>query len=81
MIKVLTTRLLFLAAITVAATAPAMAQGKSAAVIPADIDRLTGAPWRGTLEYLDYTSQKQVTIKSTLAVRRLPAQSDSTTGW
>ncbi|MBP7622303.1 MAG: hypothetical protein KA745_15135, partial [Gemmatimonadales bacterium] len=80
MTRLLTARLLLVAATTVAATVPASAQAK-ATVTPADIDRLTGAPWRGTLEYLDYTSQKQVTIKSTLAVRRLPARSDGVTAW
>ena len=80
MTRLLTARLLLVAATTVAATVPASAQAK-ATVTPADIDRLTGAPWRGTLEYLDYTSQKQVTIKSTLALRRLPARSDGVTAW
>lgn len=74
-------RLLVAVAVVVSQSAPVAAQAKPAAVTPADIDRLTGAPWKGTLEYLDYTSQKQVTIKSTLAVRRLPAQSDGTTAW
>ena len=74
-------RLLVAVAVLVAQGAPLAAQSKPAAITPADVDRLTGAPWKGTLEYLDYTSQKQVTIKSTLAVRRLPAQSDGTTAW
>jgi hypothetical protein len=51
------------------------------AVTPADIDRLTGAPWNGTLSYLDYTSKKQTTIKSSLAVTRLPARADAATAW
>ncbi len=75
-------RLLLVAlTLTMAPSASMTAQTTPVALIPADIDRLTGAPWRGTLEYLDYTSQKQVTIKSTLAVRRLPAQSDGATAW
>ena len=81
MTRLLNARLLFLATTTVTGSAPVMAQATSAAVTPADIDRLAGAPWKGTLEYLDYTSQKQVTIKSTLAVRRLPARSDGATAW
>ncbi len=73
-------RRLFLAA-TILAAIPAAAQGKSATLTPADIDRLTGAPWKGTLEYLDYTSHAQTTIKSTLSVRRLPASAGGTTAW
>lgn len=38
---------------------------------PADLDRLTGAPWVGTLTYLDYSSQKTTTIDSSLVVRRV----------
>lgn len=37
----------------------------------ADLQRLTGGTWRGTLTYLDYTSNKTTTIKSTLAVERV----------
>jgi hypothetical protein len=51
------------------------------AVTPADIDLLTGASWNGTLTYLDYTSGKQTTIKSSLAVTRLPPRPDSATAW
>ncbi|MBI1190877.1 MAG: hypothetical protein GC200_09390 [Tepidisphaera sp.] len=42
------------------------------AVLPADIDRLTGPAWHGTLTYLDYTSNKPTTIRSGLLVTRLP---------
>lgn len=38
---------------------------------PAQVDRLCGAPWIGTLTYLDYTSGKLTTIDSSLQVRRL----------
>lgn len=37
---------------------------------PADLDRLTGPPWVGTLTYLDYTSKQQTTIDSSLIVVR-----------
>ena len=36
-----------------------------------DIDALVGAPWVGTLTYLDYTSKKSVTIDSSLMVGRV----------
>ena len=52
-----------------------------AAVTAADIDLLTGAPWNGTLSYLDYTSRKQTTIKSSLVVARLPSRPDSAFAW
>jgi hypothetical protein len=52
-----------------------------AAVTAADIDRLTGAPWNGTLSYLDYTSREQTTIKSSLVVTRLPPRPDSAAAW
>lgn len=50
-------------------------------VTVADIDRLTGAPWSGTLTYLDYTSHKQTTIKSSLLMTRLPAGADGAFAW
>jgi hypothetical protein len=52
-----------------------------AAVTAADIDLLTGAPWNGTLTYLDYTSREHTTIKSSLSVTRLPARPDSAIAW
>lgn len=54
-------------------------EGESAAeVMPpltteADMDALTGPAWKGTLTYLDYTSEKTTTIASTLVVVRRPA--------
>jgi hypothetical protein len=51
------------------------------AVTAADIDLLTGAPWNGTLTYLDYTSHQQTTIKSSLSVTRLPPRPDSAFAW
>ncbi len=38
------------------------------ALTAADLDRLTGAVWRGTLTYTDYTSGEQVSIPSTLRI-------------
>jgi len=54
---------------------------ETAVVTATDIDRLTGAPWRGTLTYLDYTSRAQTTIKSSLLMTRLPEQSDGAIAW
>ena len=50
-------------------------------VSPMDIDRLTGAPWAGTLTYLDYTSRAQTSIRSSLLMTRLPEQSDGNAAW
>ena len=47
-------------------------------VVAADLDQLVGAPWTGTLTYLDYTSKQPTTIRSTLTVVRLPPGQD---GW
>ena len=40
---------------------------------PADVQRLSGAPWKGSLTYLDYTSKKPVSIASKLVVTRADA--------
>jgi hypothetical protein len=42
----------------------------AARALPGDFDLLNGPVWRGTLTYLDYKSQKPVTLKSTLRVSR-----------
>lgn len=42
-----------------------------ALVLAADLDRLAGEPWKGSLTYLDYGSGAPVTIRSTLVVERL----------
>jgi hypothetical protein len=52
-----------------------------AVVLASDIDRLTGEQWAGTLTYLDYSSQVQTTIKSSLRLARLPAASDGSLAW
>lgn len=44
-----------------------------AKLTPADIDQLSGPTWRGTLTYLDYTSNKPTTIPSSLSVARAAA--------
>ena len=41
-------------------------------VRPADLDRLVGSPWHGTLSYLDYQSNSKATISSTLEVVQQP---------
>ncbi len=45
-----------------------------AKLVPADIDQLAGERWKGTLTYLDYTSNRPTTIPSSLAVTRVQAQ-------
>lgn len=52
------------------ATLPA--QPSTSRASPADLDLLTGAPWHGTLTYLDYKSGKSVSIRSTLLLTRIP---------
>ena len=61
--------------------APGAAVSAGAVVSATDIDRLTGAPWTGTLTYLDYTSHVPTTIKSSLLMTRLPEQSDGAFAW
>jgi hypothetical protein len=40
-------------------------------IAAADIDRLTGSPWIGTLTYLDYKSGEKTTIDSNVTIRRV----------
>jgi hypothetical protein len=40
------------------------------ALRPTDLQMLTGQPWTGTLTYLDYRSNRPVSIRSTLIVSR-----------
>jgi hypothetical protein len=54
------------------------ASSDAAPLNAADIDRLTGRPWVGTLTYLDYTSKQQTTIDSSLIVTR---KSDAPPTW
>jgi hypothetical protein len=57
-------------ALVLASSAWTVAAQPAARILPADLQRLTGAPWRGSLTYLDYTSKKPVQIPSTLTVTR-----------
>ena len=41
---------------------------QSAKILPEDLRRLTGARWSGMLTYTDYTSNRRVSIPSTLIV-------------
>ncbi|MBX3379387.1 MAG: hypothetical protein KF805_04780 [Phycisphaeraceae bacterium] len=57
-------------------------------VTDADIDRLTGPQWNGTLTYRDYTTNKNTTIESTLLVVKAPSgtkgtneSAGETSGW
>ena len=54
---------------------------RSSAVVPADFDVLTGAPWKGELTYLDYDRKVPRTIKSTLSVARMAGGPDGATLW
>ena len=68
----------FLAAVILAAAFEGCAASSAATspsvdrVLPADMDRLLGAAWHGTLTYLDYKSHKPVSLRTTLLVSRLP---------
>lgn len=69
-------------AISLASIAPAIEGQTPATTLKAsDIDRLTGTDWRGSLEYRDYTTNKQTTIRSTLLFTRLPARTDGASAW
>ncbi len=46
-----------------------------------DLDALVGPVWRGSLEYMDYTTGKPTTIRSTLRVTRLPADAETAPAW
>jgi len=49
--------------------ASALGGCKSGAMVrAADLDRLTGPEWKGTLTYRDYTTDKETSIESTLTV-------------
>lgn len=48
---------------------PALARAQSARVNAADLNRLAGAEWKGTLIYVDYRSGKKTSILSNLTVR------------
>lgn len=59
-------------------TAPLFAQ---ATATPADLDRLTGPGWVGTLTYRDYTTEARTTIKAAPLIRRLGDARDGSAQW
>jgi hypothetical protein len=73
-------RLLLATFVALAAAAPLAAQ-TPARLTPTDVDRLLGPRWEGILEYKDYSSGKQTTIKSTLDVTRGPALANGSATW
>lgn len=52
-----------------------------AAATPADIDRLAGPGWTGTLTYRDYTTEARTTIKAAPLITRLSAPDGSGAQW
>lgn len=53
-----------------------------AAARAADLDRLAGPPWAGTLTYLDYASDQRTTIPVTLEVARVvPEKAGGGAAW
>jgi hypothetical protein len=64
-------------ALVLAASLWSLAAQPAPRIEPADVQRLAGAPWKGSLTYLDYTSKKQVSIASALVVTRLDADGRS----
>lgn len=58
-----------------------VAAESGAQVLASDLDLLTGSPWAGTLTYLDYTSSKPTSIRSTMEISRRPAGSTAADSW
>ena len=59
----------YLVGVLVLLAASALGGCKSGAMVrAADLDRLTGPEWNGTLTYRDYTTDKRTSIESTLTV-------------
>jgi hypothetical protein len=52
-----------------------------ASALPADIDRLVGPTWTGTLTYRDYSNGARTSIKAALRVSRLPVASGAPAQW
>lgn len=63
---------IFVSILLVAASFAGLALPQAPAVRVEDLAQLTGAPWTGSLTYLDYRSNKKVSIASTLTVTRVP---------
>jgi hypothetical protein len=64
-------------ALALAASLWSLAAQPAPRIEPADVQRLAGAPWKGSLTYLDYTSKKPVTLASSLVVTRADADGRS----
>jgi hypothetical protein len=58
----------FASALLVAASFAGLALPQTPSVRVEDLRRLAGAPWTGSLTYLDYGSNKKVSIRSKLTV-------------
>jgi len=63
---------LFVFALLLASAFAARAAAQAPRVGAEDLRRLTGAKWTGTLTYLDYRSNKEVSIRSNLTVTQAP---------
>jgi len=70
--------LLYVVLTLVLSAAPLLAQ---ATATPADLDRLAGPGWAGTLTYRDYTTEARTTIKAAPLVLRLQAAADGGAQW
>lgn len=72
----------FVVATALSATAfSAQTATAQAAATRADIDRLTGPGWTGTLTYRDYTTEARTTIKAAPLVTRLGVSADGAALW
>jgi hypothetical protein len=76
-----TVSVLRLPSIAVVLVLMASALSAQASVTPADIDRLAGPGWTGTLTYRDYSSESRTTIKAALLIARIEKPTDAGTGW
>ena len=61
---------IFIAVILIATSFLGLVAAPAPKIKADDFQRLTGAPWTGTLTYLDYGKNKKVSIPSTLVVTR-----------
>ncbi len=68
---------LFGSALLIALSMVALAFPQTPRARAEDLRRLTGARWMGTLVYLDYRSNKEVSIRSNLTVTELPGEVSS----
>ena len=74
----------FLLVATVGCAAPApigTPEPTGARVLASDLEMLTGSTWHGTLTYLDYKLKKPVTIRSSMAFKRLPTANAAEQRW